>query len=77
MRLAATLFAALRDLLGDERLVTEFQDLITYECDGHTLETAVPLAVALPETTGEVSEVVQLLAASTAFPSSPAVPEPA
>lgn len=53
-------FAALRDLVGVERLVTDFEDLITYECDGHTLETAVPLAVALPETTDEVAAAVRL-----------------
>jgi len=53
----------LRALLPGERLVTSPQDLYAYECDGQTLDRALPLAVAFPETTAEVAAIVKACAA--------------
>jgi glycolate oxidase len=57
------LLAELRRLLPGERLLTDADDLFSYECDGQTLDRAAPLAVAFPETTEEVAAVVKACAA--------------
>ncbi len=49
----------LRALLPPDRLLTTPEDLFAYECDGQTLDRALPLAVVFPETTAEVSAVVK------------------
>jgi glycolate oxidase subunit GlcD len=54
------LLADLRAFLPPERLVTKPDDLFAYECDAQTFDRAVPLGVAFPESTAEVSRVVQL-----------------
>src|SRR5262249_36741827 len=54
--------AALRELAAQfppERLLTDASDLYAYECDGQTLDRALPLAVVLPESTEEVSAIVK------------------
>jgi glycolate oxidase len=56
------LIAELQTFLPAERLVTKPDDLFAYECDAQTFDKAVPLAVAFPESTAEVSRVVQLCA---------------
>ena len=56
------LLADLAAFLPPERLVTKPDDLFAYECDAQTFDRAVPLGVAFPETTAEVSRVVQLCA---------------
>jgi glycolate oxidase subunit GlcD len=57
------LLADLRRLLPPERLVVAAADLYSYECDGQTLDRALPLAVAFPETTAEVAAIVGACAA--------------
>ena len=54
------LIADLKAFLPVERLVTKPDDLFAYECDAQTFDRAVPLCVAFPETTAEVSRVIQL-----------------
>lgn len=49
----------LRALLPSSRLIVQQDDLFTYECDGQTLDRALPLAVALPESTDEVQAIVR------------------
>ena len=56
----AKLVAELQTFLPPERLVTKPDDLFAYECDAQTFDRAVPLAVAFPESTEEVSRIVQL-----------------
>jgi glycolate oxidase len=52
------LIGELRALLPPERLLSAKEDLFAYECDGQTLDRAIPLAVTLPETTEEVAAIV-------------------
>jgi glycolate oxidase len=59
----AALLRELAGLLPPGRLVTDADDLYSYECDGQTLDRARPLAVAFPETTDEVAAVVKACAA--------------
>jgi glycolate oxidase len=51
----------LATVVGDDGVVTAAADLITYECDGYTLEKAMPAAVVLPRSTAEVMAVVERL----------------
>lgn len=53
------LLLELRSLLPPERLVSDVPALYAYNCDGQTLDTALPLAVAFPETTEEVALIVR------------------
>jgi len=62
MPLPPELQQALQALLPEEGLITDGDMLIPYECDGLTAKRARPLAVALPETTGQVEEVVRFCA---------------
>jgi glycolate oxidase len=50
---------AIRAALPDDAVVTEPEQLRTYECDGLTGHKVVPSLVALPATTGEVQAVVR------------------
>jgi glycolate oxidase len=54
------LLADLQAFLPAERLVTKPDDLFAYECDAQTFDRAIPLCVTFPETTAEVSRIVQL-----------------
>src|SRR5262249_36411718 len=56
----AKLLADLKAFLPPERLVTKPDDLFAYECDAQTFDRAVPLCVTFPESTAEVSRIVQL-----------------
>jgi glycolate oxidase len=58
----AALLAELRRLLPADRLLATPEDLFAYECDAQTFDRALPLAVALPETTDEVAAVVKVCA---------------
>jgi len=42
-------------------MIARETELRVYECDGYTLERAVPQIVALPHSTYEVSELCRLL----------------
>jgi glycolate oxidase subunit GlcD len=52
------LVADLAGILPAERLVTSPDDLFAYECDGQTLDRALPLAVAFPESAREISAIL-------------------
>jgi glycolate oxidase len=54
-----TVVDAIRAALPDDAVVTEPEQLRTYECDGLTGHKVVPSLVALPATTGEVQAVVR------------------
>jgi glycolate oxidase len=55
----AGLLADLAAFLPPERLVTKPDDLFAYECDAQTLDRALPLAVAFPESTDEVARIIR------------------
>ncbi|MGH7961814.1 MAG: FAD-binding oxidoreductase, partial [Candidatus Binatia bacterium] len=57
----ATLITRLRDLLGSDGVVMHATELSVYECDGYTLEKAIPEVVLLPRSTEEVVAVAKLL----------------
>jgi glycolate oxidase len=52
----------LRAALGPDRVITDRQELRTYECDGLAHYRVVPAMVALPQTTGQVAAVVRACA---------------
>lgn len=54
------LLAALEDVLGGERVLSAYEDLVVYECDGLTINKALPDFVVLPGSTEEVRAVVRL-----------------
>src|SRR5215212_7982680 len=58
----AGLLDELRRILPAERLLSSSDDLFAYECDAQTFDRAMPLAVALPETTEEVAALVKACA---------------
>jgi len=53
-------FDRLTRIVGAANCLTRSGELFAYECDGLTLEPKRPLAVVLPATTGEVSEIVRV-----------------
>lgn len=52
----------LRAVVGDRYVLSSPIDLALYECDGETLDTAIPDLVVIPKTTEEVQKVVRLAA---------------
>lgn len=48
-------------IVGEDAVLYKPVDLMAYECDGFTLERAMPRAVVLPSSTEEVSQVVKYL----------------
>src|SRR5881392_4157610 len=52
----------LRDIVGDEGVLSERDELLVYECDGLPQHKHPPRAVVFPNSTEETSEVLQLLA---------------
>src|SRR3954451_13571300 len=49
----------LRAAIGSERVITDRQELRTYECDGLAHYKVVPALVALPQDTAQVAAVVR------------------
>jgi len=64
MSVPAGFLSALQAALPADGLLTEHEDLRTYECDGLTGRRVVPAAVCLPETTEQVQAVVRACAAN-------------
>jgi glycolate oxidase len=58
----AQLVRRLRRIVDRDGLVHRHEDLVVYECDGVSAYRQVPLAVALPTTAEEVSQVVRVCA---------------
>jgi glycolate oxidase len=52
--------ARLREIVPGEGVIASADELRAYECDGLSAYRAVPMAVVLPATTQQVSEVLQL-----------------
>ncbi len=55
----AAIIADLGRLLAPGNIIADENELRAYECDGLTAYRQLPLAVALPETTGQVSEILR------------------
>jgi len=60
----------LKAIVGEDNVLFEPEDLLVYECDAETLDTALPDVVVLPGSTEEVRDVVKL-AASMGIPITP------
>src|SRR5438105_7274257 len=52
----------LREIVGDENVLSEQEVLLVYECDGLPQHKHPPLAVVFPNSTEETSEVIEFLA---------------
>ncbi|MCC6442806.1 MAG: FAD-binding protein [Armatimonadetes bacterium] len=55
------LIDSLKQIVGPGGVVHVPADLLVYECDGYTIEKAVPEAVVLPASAEETAQVVRLL----------------
>src|SRR6185295_7083214 len=51
----------LREIVGDEGVLSEPEELLVYECDGLPQHKHPPRAVVFPNTTEETADVVSLL----------------
>ena len=60
MSISSDLVRQLRLLVGTSSVITDRQQLRTYECDGLAQYRVTPAAVVLPETTGQVAGIVEL-----------------
>ena len=56
-----TIIEELRDIVGDENVLSEPDELLVYECDGLPQHKHLPRAVVFPNSTEETSEVLALL----------------
>src|SRR6266568_8562186 len=52
---------ALHEILGDDKVLSEPEELLVYECDGLPQHKHPPRAVVFPNSTEETSEVLALL----------------
>jgi len=57
--LSSSFVTELQDALGVEHVITEHEQLLTYECDGLTGHRAVPEVVVLPGSTDDVQAVLR------------------
>src|SRR4051794_30564221 len=57
---SARLLADLRNVVGEENLLTRRDELVVYECDGYVIEKNVPDVVVFPTERDHVVEVVKL-----------------
>src|SRR5256884_6993475 len=55
------LFEELREIVGDENVLSEPEELLVYECDGLPQHKHPPRAVVFPNSTEETAEVLALL----------------
>jgi glycolate oxidase len=63
--LTPAILAEFAAIVGQDGLITELNQLQTYECDGLTNFREVPAAVLIPRTTAEVQQIVRVCAAHT------------
>src|SRR6184192_4366919 len=56
-----TLIDELREIVGDQNVLSERDELLVYECDGLPQHKHLPRAVVFPESTEETAEVLELL----------------
>ena len=57
-----SLIEDLREIVGDENVLSEPDELLVYECDGLPQHKHAPRAVVFPTSTEETSAVLKLLA---------------
>ena len=57
---STTFIDRLRKIVGPDNCLARSGELFAYECDGLTLDPIRPLAVVLPATTHEVSQIVRV-----------------
>src|SRR5712692_4150644 len=57
-----SLIQELREIVGEENVLSEPDELLVYECDGLPQHKHPPRAVVFPNSTEETSDVLQLLA---------------
>src|SRR5438309_6785750 len=55
------LIQGLREIVGDENVLSERDELLVYECDGLPQHKHLPRAVVFPDSTEETAEVLELL----------------
>src|SRR5438034_10660545 len=55
------LIEELREILGDENVLSEPEEVLVYECDGLPQHKHPPRAVVFPASTEETSEVLEFL----------------
>jgi glycolate oxidase len=60
--LSAAILAELRDAVGADCLITERNQLQTYECDGLSVLRSLPAAVILPRSTAQLQKAVGICA---------------
>ena len=60
MHISTEFHNALQQVLKPDQLIVDREMLRAYECDGLTAHRTLPMAVALPETEDQVSEIVRL-----------------
>src|ERR1700722_5175516 len=56
----ARILSEFRAIVGEPGLITEPEQLSTYECDGLTMFRVLPLAVLLPTSTAQVQAIVRV-----------------
>ncbi|HYD49232.1 MAG TPA: FAD-binding protein, partial [Terriglobales bacterium] len=62
VRLNPAIVTELQAIAGRDAVIARPTELRVYECDGYTLEKAVPEVVVLPRSTEEVAAICRLLA---------------
>ena len=60
MKKTYSLIEQLQQLLGKDRVISDPDELIVFECDALTLHKNIPEVVVLPESTEEVSAITKL-----------------
>jgi glycolate oxidase len=60
MSLPELLRTELERIVGADGVLTDPIQLLAYDCDAYTIEKALPTAVVLPQTTGQVAAIVRL-----------------
>src|SRR5213593_2297207 len=56
------LIEELREIVGEENVLSEPEELLVYECDGLPQHKHPPRAVVFPDSTEQLSRVLELLA---------------
>ena len=56
----ATLLQELTAIVAPSPVLSAPEDLLVYECDGHTLDKAPPRAVVMPTSAAQVAAIVKL-----------------
>jgi glycolate oxidase len=60
-KIDTALLKQLRDIVGDDGVVSRREELLTFESDGYSINTHMPDAVVFPRTTEEVQAIMRLV----------------